>query len=211
MSSPNRSFPERLRRHGLGSDIHGDRRFVIQDIGPRQALARSHVTRREVLSLPDHPVAGLRRQKGALQDVIRNLRRSPRIPMTIVLQHGFGRMQRIERGIDVQPCVRRQIQLVATQGRWQHLRLVEAGSGEQRAQLADDGVQRRVPGFRQRLTPQQFRQLVATDRCASGHQQPGEHQRPLAPRKRILIEQGTVAFHCNPAGQVDSESHRCAR
>jgi hypothetical protein len=113
----------------------------------------------------------------------------------------FGAIESTGCVLDIDPASGGQNQLVGTRGLEQSQPPVEPDAVEQLADLADEGVDRGVPGVGKRLAvPHEIGQLLAGHR-ALGEGEGREREAPLAAREIAFVEGAGLGHDAHPARQ----------
>ena len=109
------------------------------------------------------------------------------------LQRNLRLVDALGRDVEIHPRGARKPQLVASSAARERLCWIQADFAEQRAKLADDGTQRRVPCWGKIGRPEHLRELCASDRAAPLAGEIGEGKATLLPWKRLLLH--PVSIH----------------
>lgn len=197
-------------RYRITTALHGTRRRSSQQV---RLAFRDRCSHAEVLDDDPLTVDPLTRigKKASARDVPRIEGNGKNTRMIAFAQRFLCGLHRMVRELVIDPDVLGQIELNTRRARHEHCARIETDRAEEAAKLGDHRAQRRSPGIRYLVRPQQIGQLVARDGSRPRADEIREHQPALPARHDVRRQIDAARFDLEVAAQPQPHRHHLAR
>jgi hypothetical protein len=184
---------------------HRPDRVIVGERSATARLERPDADLPQVLAPSLDPRAGVSGEERPASDRVGDERRTYRALEIAGTERRLGLVDGGVGRFDVDPRVDRQPELVAPERVLD--RRPRPDVVERRAELADKGAKRRLPGRRRCAVPQDLGELVDRNRAAALPRQDDEREPALSPGEALLWHERVPALHGHVAGEVHPQCH----